>query len=260
VATPTTNQPSESLALTLARRERPRRPKTSERIARELANLIVDHDLQPGSRLPTEREMVESFGVGRTTLREALRLLETRGVITIRSGPHGGPVVRRPLPSDLSESLTLILQFEAASFADVVYARHALEPTAARLAARNIDAETLALLRETLAIVQSSDDQDVWGRENRRFHSAIAMASGNVPIRVFIETLISLVDGTAVGVRFPPTRRSVVWDLHHHIVDALEAGDEDAAEKAMRAHNEEGIRYFEEHHAQLMTQPVRWVH
>ena len=51
---------------------RPRSPKTSERIARELATSIVDRDLPEGSKLPTEREMVEEFGVGRTTLREAL--------------------------------------------------------------------------------------------------------------------------------------------------------------------------------------------
>jgi len=87
---------------------RRRQPKTSERIARDIASHIVDNKLAPGTMLPTEREMIESMGVGRTTLREALRLLETRGVLTIKSGPRGGPVVRRPRPSDLSEALTCI--------------------------------------------------------------------------------------------------------------------------------------------------------
>src|ERR1700728_4543760 len=93
-------------------KSRQRSLKASELIARDLASYIVDQDLPEGTALPPEREMVASFGVGRNTLREALRILETRGVITIRSGPGGGPVVRRPRPSDLGEAMTLILQFE----------------------------------------------------------------------------------------------------------------------------------------------------
>src|SRR6202044_2703439 len=81
---------------------RRRNLKQSELIAQYLASYIVDSDLPPGTTLPPEREMVQSLAIGRTTLREALRLLETRGVITIRSGRHGGPVVRRPDPRDLS--------------------------------------------------------------------------------------------------------------------------------------------------------------
>src|SRR5437762_10728735 len=112
-----------------------RSPKTSEVIARNLATRIAEGGLAPGSRLPVEREMVETLGVGRTTLREALRLLETRGVLTIRPGPRGGPAVRRPRPADLGAALTLILQFEQASLADIMEAREALRPMVARLAA-----------------------------------------------------------------------------------------------------------------------------
>src|ERR1700733_13663454 len=86
----------ETGSLMRAVRSNGRIPKTSERIAHALASCIVDQGFSEGALLPTEREMVATFRVGRTTLREALRLLETRGVLTIRPGPQGGPVVRRP--------------------------------------------------------------------------------------------------------------------------------------------------------------------
>src|ERR1700755_619918 len=81
-----------------------RRPlKRSEGIAHDIAEYIVDSNLPPGSMLPREKDMIETLGVGRTTLSEPLRILETRGVLTIRSGPGGGPIVRHPQPSDLTE-------------------------------------------------------------------------------------------------------------------------------------------------------------
>src|ERR1700722_19133957 len=128
-------------------RDRKRTLKTSELIARDLASYIVDQELPEGTALPPERGMVASFGVGRNTLREALRILESRGVITIRSGPGGGPVVRRPRPSDLGEALTLILQFESATFREVMDARAWLEPIVTRSAARSIGKPAIAELR-----------------------------------------------------------------------------------------------------------------
>src|ERR1700761_3404539 len=112
--------------------------KRSEVIARDLAEYIVDARLPAGARLPREKEMVEQLGVGRTTLREALRILETRGVLTIRSGPGGGPIVRHPEPSDLTGALTLILQFQRATMVEVLDARIWLEPIGARMAASHI--------------------------------------------------------------------------------------------------------------------------
>src|ERR1700712_5464882 len=107
--------------------------KRSEVIAHDLARYIVEANLPAGSMLPHEKEMIEQLGVGRTTLRGALRILETRGVLTIRSGPGGGPVVRHPEPSDLTEALTLILQFQRATLMEVMVAREWLPPATARV-------------------------------------------------------------------------------------------------------------------------------
>ncbi len=244
----------------LRSRDGRRNLKASERIARELASRIVENDYEPGTKLPTEKDMVEAFGVGRTTLREALRLLETRGVITIRSGPGGGPVVRRPRASDLADALTLILQFEAASLKDVIEARQALEPMVARLAAERITDEQLKLLRSSVEVMLDNlDDHEVFLEENERFHSTIAEATGNVVLHVFQETVKSVADGAIVGVEYTPHRRKAVAEAHQRIVEALEARDPVASEKAMQEHIGEAGRYWNRKYAALVARPVRWV-
>src|ERR1700694_3801942 len=85
---------------TLLRR---RRLQRSEVLAQDLVEHITEGRLPAGSMLPRERELTEQLGVGRATLREALRILETRRVLTVRSEPGSGPVVRHPEPSDLTE-------------------------------------------------------------------------------------------------------------------------------------------------------------
>jgi len=237
-----------------------RSPKISERIARRLVNYIIDNDLPPGTRLPNERELVESFGVGRTTLREALRLLETRGAITIKSGPRGGPVVRRPKPEDLGESLTLILQFSGASLNDVLEAREALEPMMARLAAERITEEEVALLDETIELMRSNlGNHDLFLRENQRFHATVAAATGSTVLRTFNDTLKAIADGAQMGVSYTERRHAAVAKAHQVIADALRVGDGVAAETAMLQHVGEAGSYWRKHYPSLVKGAVRWI-
>src|SRR4051794_14508658 len=101
-----TMDPASMTSLVMKGVGRERTRKASEDVARRLVAFIVDNRLSDGARLPTEAELQRHFGVGRTTLREALRLLETQGALTIKAGPRGGPVVRLPRPEDLRGSLT----------------------------------------------------------------------------------------------------------------------------------------------------------
>jgi DNA-binding FadR family transcriptional regulator len=238
---------------------RRRSPKQSELIARDLASYIVNSDLAPGTALPPEREMVQSLGVGRTTLREALRLLETRGVLTIRSGPHGGPVVRRPDPRDLSEGLSLILQFEKADLTEMMEARSALEPAAARLAATRITPERLEALREiNRAILQSVGDSEGFFELNREFHRLVAEASGNIVVRIFVESIMSIADGQAVGIVYAKPQIQAIADAHDRVIAALAAGDARAAETAMNEHLEDSHKYWRRRHGNLLHRTVSW--
>jgi GntR family transcriptional regulator, transcriptional repressor for pyruvate dehydrogenase complex len=239
---------------------RRRSPKQSELIARDLASYIVDSNLPAGTPLPPEREMVQSLGVGRTTLREALLLLETRGVITIRSGPRGGPLVRRPNPRDLSEGLSLILQFEKADLTVMMEARSALEPAAARMAATRITPDTLTVLRENnQAILEAAGDVEAFFTLNREFHRVIAEASGNIVVRIFVESIMSIADGQAAGIVYGRRQIQAIVEAHDRVIEALSAGDAQAAEAAMNEHLEDSHRYWRRRYGQLLTQTVSWI-
>jgi GntR family transcriptional regulator, transcriptional repressor for pyruvate dehydrogenase complex len=210
--------------------------------------------------LPVEKDMLESMGVGRTTLREALRLLETRGVLVIRAGPRGGPVVRHPVPEQLADALTLILQFEGASLSSIFEARNALEPMLADLAASRIsDAELGDLDATIVRMTENAGDQDVFLEENRGFHSIIARASGSTVLRVLLEALKSLADGSTVGVEYTPRRRKAVADIHQSIADALRAHDGAAAAERMHRHLQEAADYWQRKYPDLYGRPVRWI-
>jgi DNA-binding FadR family transcriptional regulator len=238
---------------------RRRNLKQSELIAQYLASYIVDSDLPPGTALPPEREMVQSLAVGRTTLREALRLLETRGVITIRSGRHGGPVVRRPDPRDLSEGLSLILQFEKADLTVMMEARSALEPAAARLAATRIDEEMLERLRaNNQATLEAAGDPDAFFDLNREFHRLIAEASGNIVVRIFVESIMSLADGQAAGIVYGRRQIQAIVEAHNRVIEALASGDAQAAESAMNEHLEDSHHYWRRKYGHLLDQAVSW--
>ena len=236
-----------------------RAPKASEIVARDLAAFIIERQLPDGARLPIEREMLETLKVGRNTLREALRLLETRGVIIIRPGRTGGPVVRRPRTHDLSEALVLLLAFESASLSDVLHARQAVEPMIARLAATRITTEQVDALQASIDVMtQKAGDQVLFLEQNMIFHSLIAEASGNVVLRIVNETLRSINDGAAYGVQYSALRHRQVAAVHARILIGLRNQDGDMAEAEMRAHLGDTGRYWQAKYGTLFNKPVRW--
>lgn len=237
-----------------------RRPvKRSEIIARDLADHITDERLPAGTMLPREQEMQEQLGVGRTTLREALRILENRGVLTIKSGPGGGPVVRHPDPSDLSESLALILQFQRATMVEVLEARVWVESAAARLAAPQITKAEIDKLREINALMATAvDPDDLSIREaNQTFHRTIAIASGNIIIQTFVETLMAVADSGAGDIRHSSEFKQTAVDGHDEVIKALESKDPDLAEAAMREHVRAGKNGRVKENEALMNRPIR---
>jgi GntR family transcriptional repressor for pyruvate dehydrogenase complex len=240
-------------------RTRPRALKTSEKVARDLASYIVDEQLAEGTMLSTEKVMAESLGVGRTTMREALRLLEIHGVLTIRPGPGGGPVVRRPKPNDLSESLTLLLQFKGATLEEVIKARAELEPIVARTAVPSMGRrpiDELIVVNEEYA--QTSGDAIAGATANRRFHSIIADHSDNVALRIFTESLIRIAHSNSGGVVYTPRRLKQSVESHQRIIDAFIAKDPDAVQTAMRDHVDESSAFWRRQYGDLITRPVRW--
>ena len=117
-------------------------------VAAHLRRQIVLGELKEGDQLPSESVLMEEFGVSRPTLREAFRILEAEGAITVRRGVRGGARVQAPDINVAARQIGLLLQYRGALLSDVYEVRAVLEPAAARMAARRRTSADLARLQE----------------------------------------------------------------------------------------------------------------
>jgi DNA-binding FadR family transcriptional regulator len=243
----------------VAQRRFRRSPKIAELVAQEIAETIVDTGLPEGTSLGTERDLVERYGVGRTTMREALRLLETRGVISIRSGPGGGIAVRRPEPSDLGEPLSLVLQFSGTTLADVLAARQILDPVLATHAATAATEAALVAMEEIIARAEEMIEDDVtFLTQSLRFHTAIARASGNVVLDVIYQGLEKLSTDALRGATYPRQYRNDVLEAHKGVLESLRAREPEAARERMQSHIEAERGYWGNPREEIYARRIRW--
>ena len=142
----TAHDPTERPVRSLQRPE-----KVFEVVARDIVREIQSKHLEPGSMLAPEAQMLVEYNVGRGSLREALRVLEVHGLIAMKPGPKGGPVVGEVTSSSFGRMASLYFQAGAMTFNELMEARTTLEPTLARLAAERRDPEGLRLLMEAAA-------------------------------------------------------------------------------------------------------------
>lgn len=234
-------------------------PKRATMLAQRIVREIKAQKLVPGTPLPPERDMLESYHVGRNTLREALRLLELQGVLTIRPGPGGGPVVTAPDSRHLASTLALLMQFADTPFRAVIETRQMLEPLTARLCAERGDQ---ALLDDLQASVERMgtllDDRAAFLEENRAFHHLVAWGSANPLFGYCINSLHWITDGTVLGVDYPRRFRKIVWHAHQNVYATIASRDGDQAESAMRTHMDDTLVYFEKHYRRQMDDTLSW--
>jgi DNA-binding FadR family transcriptional regulator len=233
--------------------------KTALLVARRIVGDIRRNGHVAGDRLPAEVSMIEKYQVGRGTLRESLRFLELQGVIALKPGPGGGPVVQKPDASNLATTLLLMLQFEDAQFASVLEVRRTMDPLMARLAASRMEPDRLKELEQSVELMRTSlDDLEVFLVANRTFHQAIAWASGNPVYGLVLDALLDIADGTKVGVSYPAPRRAGILKAHTAIYDAIARHDGDASEEAMARHMDEYIKYVTHKFPEVLTESVSW--
>lgn len=242
------------------RRTRPgRTKKTALVVAQQIVAQITRDGLQPGAKLASERDMLLHYDVGRGTLRESLRFLEMQGVITMKPGPGGGPLVNTPDAQDFGTSLALFMQLLSTPFRSIVEARKLLEPAMASQAAERREPVYLEQIRRSVERMEECvDDEDEFLRQNEVFHDAIAWSSGNPLFGLLTASLHWITDGTALGVDYPETRRDAVIAAHRSIYEAIEAGDEDRARDEMGRHIDEFARYLQRYYPKVWDGAVRW--
>jgi GntR family transcriptional repressor for pyruvate dehydrogenase complex len=228
-------------------------------VAQRIVSDINKRGNTVGDRLPPEREMLAEYNIGRGTLRESLRFLELQGVIALKPGPGGGPVVQQPNGSNLATALTLLLQFENAPFRTIAEARSGLEPMMARLAAQRISPDTLSDLKLSVDEMGGNiADRDIFLESNKRFHDIIAHGSGNAMFGYLVNALLGILDGSAIGIDYPEVRRFAVFKAHTSIYEAIASGDGAASADAMQKHIDEYLAYAERKFADVLDAPIRW--
>ena len=178
-----------------------RRERSLKLIADELRQLILSGDVGEGDALGREPDLVERFGVSRPSLREALRILETEGLIDVVRGLRGGVVVRTPDQRLTARTAALVLQARGVPLADVFDARALIEPIAARelAEARNSRAgaiELQSLLRREEQVVA---DFEAWGASVARFHERLVALAGNQTMSIVAEMLNEIVSRAIIA-------------------------------------------------------------
>ena len=160
-------------------------PKAGEMVASHLRRQIIRGELKEGDQLPPESVLMEKFGVSRPTLREAFRILEAEGAITVRRGVRGGARVQVPEVGVAARHVGLLLQYRGALLSDVYEVRAILEPAAARMAARRRTSADLARLQEVLdRQSQSTEDPGTSFAADAEFHRLIVELSRNETLQV----------------------------------------------------------------------------
>lgn len=231
---PTIPQPLSDNRTTSSLHRPVERRNTYELIAENVLALITERRLKPGDPLPTERELTQSYGVGRSSVREALRVLESKGVI--RSNGKGSFAVAE-YGNPLNHSMNLLLTLQEADLHDLFEVRRTLEVEAAALAATRRTDDDLARMARAIEEMQAGlDSEERYIAADVRYHLAIAEATRNRISLHLMHAIRDLLHRALASIYHIPRSAERSLEQHETILDAIRARDADRAREAMREH------------------------
>lgn len=209
-----------------------RRGRLSEQVVAEIERMILEEYREPGMRLPKEAELADRFRVSRIVIREAMKILEERGVVEVRAGR--GTLTAAPTPERVKSALFRLFRDQPfptlREMELMLELRETLEETVASLAAVRATPENLEQIAKALADMAADRSVEETIEADLRFHIAIAKAAHNRFFEMVLDPLtqvfiqqIKLTDSYTVGV-----------DLHRNIFDQIKKGDPVAARQAVR--------------------------
>jgi GntR family transcriptional regulator, transcriptional repressor for pyruvate dehydrogenase complex len=214
--------------------------RISEVIVEQIRQLMRTGQLKPGDRLPAERELCEYFGVSRVTVREALRMLESSGLVEIRVGARGGAFVTTPTSERVGDGLADLLTLSVISARDVTEVRLIFELGIVPLVCERATDEDFAALDEIIERSKAAmRDGDYSMDLSAEFHARVAQATRNPAVTMLEESfrgpiLMSLEEAKATAPEMG--KRGVVE--HEQFVQAVRERDADEAVSIMRRHLE----------------------
>lgn len=205
----------------------------AEQVQEQLYDYITAHSMKPGDKLPNEFKLAEQFGVGRSTVREAVKLLVSRNVLETRRG--SGTYVKDLIPADMDPLNLRSVQDKVALAMDLVDLRLILEPGIAELAAYNATEEEIRHLQELCDATEYKIENNLYYiQDDIDFHTYIARCSKNK----VVEQLISIIE-TAVLMFVNITHRQLMKETvttHRAITKAIADHDPIGARSAMTMH------------------------
>jgi GntR family transcriptional regulator, transcriptional repressor for pyruvate dehydrogenase complex len=231
-----------------------RQPRLAEIVAASLRDDILNGRLKEGDLLPRQEQLFKEFRVSLPAVREAMRILETEGLISVRRGNVGGAVVHLPTPERTAQMISMVLQSRGTTPDDVSGALLYLEPVCARMCAARPDrlSEVVPALGEMVGAQQAEfDDVANWNRNARRFHETLVARCGNETMIVVIGSLEAIWSAHESSVwneaqqgseELPQdspmaskTRRAALR-AHEKLLAAIEAGNEERAAAISASH------------------------
>jgi DNA-binding FadR family transcriptional regulator len=213
--------------------------KLSHLIARDLRNMILRGDVAYGQALPAEKDLIRTFDVSRETIREALRILESEGLIHVRLGRGGGVVVQRPEPRALMRHVALLLHVRGATFGDIHEVRRIIEPATARTSTLSAaELEGLAVLHD-LELAQL-DEPIACASTIVSFDQALMRTSGNQAISIISGVFRELIAGrrSLENLVEQGSTLATLVSCHGAILEALRSGDTSRVERSWSAYLE----------------------
>ena len=235
--------------------------KTSETVARDVVRDIIRQGLQPGDGLPSEALMLEQYKVSRESLREGLRLLEVQGLVSIRRGPGGGPIVGTVDPANLGRVATLYYQMAGATYRELFEAWVVAESMLAERAARNPDtAARLDAMTPYLAdgAHVPPDEVEEFMRIHVAFHGRVASLAKNRVLELTLQTMGQIVTHHVAVTDDPRALANVIEDDHRRLAVAIAAGYGNQARSIMEEHIRSVARFNEDHLGAMADEYIEW--
>jgi DNA-binding FadR family transcriptional regulator len=189
-----------------------------EAVSDAIVGLIRSGELRPGMRLPSEPQLVEMTGISRSSVREAVRSLQTMGLLEVRRGQ--GTFVRGVDSESMTDAQLLLLLDDHTVLENLVEVRCALEPLIARVAAERATDEDVAAIGEALRALNAAHGMDDWRPPHLAFHKALVDATHNIVLKkIWSLITVFLKDSPLVTGTFQVTMPHVHTDLHEAIKD-----------------------------------------
>ena len=206
-----------------------------EQVVEQMQELIFEKHLRSGSRLPGERELCQRFGVSRTVIREASKVLAQRGLLVIE--PGRGTFVTLPAEHDVARSIALFARARDVSFANLVEVRRALEPEIAELAAARATKTHVQRLQACIDVMDRSlADPEAYVAADQEFHSVLAEATGNDILIAITGVIVNLAHNARRLMFTIPEAPKRGLQYHHALLECVSARNGADARDAMYNH------------------------